>query len=127
MAAQGLGATVPQQRPETPDCLFSQWALRCYWDESGALSLQFHLTYPFFGSGQDLSGTARGVSWKLEARGPFHIAMVNVCDASHSSRPSKSSQLLSSPVSPGILVLTPLPSRSEDSGHSVLPFTEGCG
>lgn len=36
------------------------------------------------GSGQELSGTARGAAQNMDAGGPMHIAMVNVCDASHS-------------------------------------------
>lgn len=74
-----------------------------------------------------MSGTARGAAKKLEAGEPFPIAMVNVCDASHGSCPVKASWLLSSPDSPWVLVLSPLPSRFEDSGHSVLAFIEGRG
>lgn len=74
-----------------------------------------------------MSWTATGAAKKLEAEEPSHIAMVNVCDASHGSCPVKSSWLLSSPDSPWVLVLLPLPSRFEDSGHSVLAFIEGRG
>ena len=103
------GSQCSRTPKETGDpCLFSRWL-------SGITGLNLgtsacnSISLTFFGRDQDLSGAAGGAARKLEAGGPSHMAVVNVCDASHSSCPSKVSWPLSSPISPWILVLTPLP------------------